>query len=177
MIPHNDSDYLVALNTPLKKEDNWQNISYMSNTGMRYKNGLPLYMGIMSNMTHKAFYSNKKLALSLNSSNIATVDIRDYYIILSNGKIIKDICCAENVYVFDKRWGRRAFIFENIDIQNGDVITVFSEADYTLGYYFKLKMNFNEKGESESVGYDVEYKVIEWLPKTKENRVKEYHFD
>ena len=177
MLPHNDSGYLVSLTTPLKKEDNWQNISYMSNTGMRYKSGLPLYLALMSNMTHKAFYSNKKLALLLNSFNIATDGIRDYYIILPNGKIIKDICCAENVYVSGKRWGRRAFIFENIDIQNGDVITVFSEANYTLGYYFKLKMDFNEKGESESVGYDVEHKVIEWLPLTKANRVKEYYFD
>lgn len=177
MLPHNDSGYLAAISTPLKKEDNWQNITYMSNTGARTWSGLPLYLGMMSKMTHKAFYSNKKLALSLNSFNIAMINIRDYYIILSNGKIIKDTCYAEKVYVSGKRWCSRAFIFENIDIQNGDVITVFSEADYTLGYYFKLKMDFNEKGESESVGYDVEHKVIEWLPYTDVNHIKEYHFD
>ena len=127
-------------------------------------------------MTYKAFYSNKKLALSLNSFNIAMDTIRDYYITLPNGKIIKDICCAQKVYVSGKRWSSRAFIFENIHIQNGDVITVFSEAAYTLGYYFKLKMEFNEKGESQSTGYDVEYKVIEWLP-INDNRVQEYYFD
>ena len=162
--------------TPLKKGDNWQNISY-SYTGINYNGKFPLYKGCMSEMRHKAFYSDKKLALVQDSFNLATDGVRDYYIILPNGKIIKDICCAEKVYVSGKRWGKRAFIFENIDIQNGDVITVFSEAAYTIGCYFKLKMEFNEKGESVSVGFDVENKVIEWLPITKANRVKEYYFD
>ena len=176
MLPHTNSGYLVSLSTPLKKEDNWQNISY-GYTGLTYKEKFPLFHGIMSKMTYKAFYSNKKLALSLNSFNIAMDSIRDYYITLPNGKIIKDICWAQKVYVSGKRWSSRAFIFENIDIQNGDVITVFSEAAYTIGCYFKLKMLFNEKGESQSTGYDVEHKVIEWLPMTKANRVKEYYFD
>lgn len=175
MLPHTKSGYLVSLFIPLKKEDNWQNISY-GYTGYTYKQKFPYFQGIMSKMTYKAFYSNKKLALSLNSFNIAMDTIRDYYITLPNGKIIKDICCAQKVYVSGKRWSSRAFIFENIDIHNGDVITVFSEAAYTLGYYFKLKMNFNEKGESESVAYDVEHKVIEWLPII-DNRVQEYYFD
>lgn len=158
----------------LKKEDNWQHITYMPNTGMTYKLKFPMYVGVMSKMHHKAFYKDNKLVLS----NIGGADgVRDYYITLPNGQIIKDIAFAKRVYVSNKYWGRGAFVFENIELHSGDIITVFSEAPYTIGCYFKLKMEFNEKGESQSVGYDVEHKVIEWLPPNNENIIQEYHFD
>ena len=176
LLPHNDSGYLISMvYSKLKKEDNWQHITYMPYTGMKYKGKIPLYIGGMSKMQHKAFYSDNKLALIHNTTARDTV--RDYYITLPNGQIIKDICFARNVYVSNKLWGRGAFVFENIELHSGDVITVFSEAAYTIGCYFKLKMVFNEKGESQSVGYDVEHKVIEWLPPTNENRIQEYHFN
>lgn len=161
----------------LKKEDNWQHITYKPYTGLKYKGKFPVYLGEMSKMHHKAFYSNNKLAL-IQDSNVSALDtIRDYYITLPNGKIIKDSCFARKVYVSNKLWGRYAFVFENIDLQNGDVITVFSEAAYTIGCYFKLKMSFNEKGESESVGYEVDTKVIEWLPPTRDNIIDDYYFN
>lgn len=163
--------------TKLKKEDNWQHITYMTNTGMTYKRKFPVYMGAMSKMRHKAFYKDNKLALIQDSNIFAMDGVRDYYIILPNGKVVKDFGYANKVYVSNKLWGRDAFVFENIELHSGDIITVFSEAAYTIGCYFKLKMLFNEKGESESVGYDVEHKVIEWLPPTKENIIQEYHFD
>lgn len=174
-LPHNDFGYLISMRyTKLKKEDNWQHITYMTNTGMFYKGKIPIYVGVMSKMQHKAFYKDNKLVLF----NIAGMDgVRDYYITLPNGKTIKDTCFARKVYISNKLWGRGAFVFENIELHSGDIITVFSEAAYTIGCYFKLKMEFNEKGESESTGYDVEVKVIEWLPTTNENKIQEYHFD
>lgn len=175
LLPHNDFGYLISMQySKLKKEDNWQHITYMPNTGMLYKRKFPVYIGVMSKMRHKAFYRDNKLALY----HITAMDtVRDYYITLPNGQIIKDTCFARNVYVSNKLWGRGVFVFENIELHSGDVITVFSEAAYTIGCYFKLKMVFNEKGESECIGYDVEHKVIEWLPPTNENRIQEYHFD
>ena len=161
----------------LKKEDNWQHITYMPNTGMKYNGKFPVYIAAMSKMHHKAFYKDNKLALIQDSNILAMDSVRDYYITLPNGQIIKDIGFARNVYVSNKLWGRYAFVFENIELHSGDVITVFSEAAYTIGCYFKLKMVFNEKGESESVGYDVEHKVIEWLPLNYEKNIQEYHFD
>ena len=178
LLPHNDWGYLISMRfTKLKKEDNWQHITYMPYTGMKYKGKFPVYMCSMSKMHHKAFYKDNKLALIQDSDIFAMDTVRDYYITLPNGQIIKDNCLARNVYVSNKLWGRGAFVFENIELHSGDVITVFSEAAYTIGCYFKLKMIFNEKGESESVGYDVEHKVIEWLPPTKENSIQEYYFD
>ena len=174
-VPHNNLGYLISMAySKLKKEDNWQHITYMPNTGLTYKRKFPVYVGAMSKMRHKAFYKDNKLAL-IHYSNMDTV--RDYYIILPNGKIVKDFGFANKVFVSNKLWGRNAFVFENIELHSGDVITVFSEAAYTIGCYFKLKMDFNEKGESESTGYDVEHKVIEWLPPTKENIIQEYRFD
>ena len=177
-MPHNDSGYLLSMTmSKLKKEDNWQHITYMPNTGLTFRRKIPIYKGAMSKMHHKAFYKDNKLAL-IQDSNIYAMDtVRDYYIILPNGKIVKDFGFANKVYVSNKLWGRGAFVFENIELHSGDVITVFSEAAYTIGCYFKLKMLFNEKGESGSTAYDVEHKVIEWLPPTKENIIQEYYFD
>lgn len=178
LLPHNDFGYLISMiYTKLKKEDNWQHITYMPNTGMTYKGKFPVYGGVMSKMHHKAFYKDNKLALFQDSNPIAMQTVRDYYITLPNGKTIKDTCLANKLYISNKLWGRYAFVFENIELHSGDVITVFSEAAYTIGCYFKLKMLFNEKGESGSTAYDVEHKVIEWLPPTKENIIQEYHFD
>ena len=175
VLPQNEFGYVISMNyTKLKKEDNWQHITYMPNTGLTYKRKFPVYVGVMSKMNHKAFYKDNKLALI----QVSAMDtVRDYYITLPNGQIIKDIAFARNVYVSNKLWGRGAFVFENIELHSGDVITVFSEAAYTIGCYFKLKMVFNEKGESQCTGYDVEHKVIEWLPPTNENRIQEYRFD
>lgn len=177
-MPHNDSGYLLSMTmSKLKKEDNWQHITYMPNTGLTFRRKIPIYKAAMSKLHHKALYSNNKLAL-IQDSNIYAMDrVRDYYIILPNGKIVKDFGYANKVYISNKLWGKGAFVFENIELHSGDIITVFSEAAYTIGCYFKLKLEFNEKGESESVGYDVEHKVIEWLPPTKENIIQEYHFD
>lgn len=178
MLPHNDLGYLMSIKyCKLKKEDNWQHITYMPNTGMTYKGKFPVYIGAMSKMHHKFLYSNNKLVLMQDSSFSATDGVRDYYITLPNGQVIKDICLARRVYVNNKYWGMYAFVFENIELHSGDVISVFSEAAYTIGCYFKLNMNFDEKGEGESVGYEVENKVIEWLPLTRENIIQEYHFD
>ena len=177
-VPHNNLGYLISMTmSKLKKEDNWQHISYMPSTGLTYKRKIPVYKGAMSKLHHKAFYSNNKLALIQDSNNYVMDTVRDYYIILPNGKIVKDNGFAKKVYVSNKLWGRGAFVFENIELHSGDVITVFSEAAYTIGCYFKLKMEFNEKGESQSIGYDVEHKVIEWLPPAKENIIQEYYFD
>ena len=176
-MPHNIRGYLVSLAyTKLKKEDNWQHITYMPDTGMGY-HGMPNYFGAMSALIHKGFYSDNKLVLSHKKINSGLPLIRHYYITLPNGKTIKDTCFALNVYVSNKIWGGNAFVFENIELHSGDVITVFSEAAYTIGCYFKLKLEFNEKGECECSGYDAETKVIEWLPPTNENRIQEYHFD
>ena len=178
LLPHNEGGYLISMYfTKLKKEDNWQHITYMPNTGLWYNGKFPVYIGSMSKLHHKAIYKDNKLALMQVSHILAWDTVRDYYITLPNGQIIKDVCFAESVYVSNKLWGYSAFVFENIELHSGDVITVFSKAAYTIGCYFKLKMVFNEKGESESVGYDVEHKVIEWLPPTNENIIKEYHFD
>ena len=178
LLPHNDFGYLISMIfTKLKKEDNWQHITYMAYPGTLYKRKIPLYIGAMSKMHHKAFYRDNKLALIQDSNIFAMDTVRDYYITLPNGQIIKDICFARNVYVSNKLWGSYAFVFENIELHSGDVITVFSEAAYTIGCYFKLKLEFNEKGESESVGYDVEHKVIEWLPPIKDNVIADYYFN
>ena len=158
----------------LKKEDNWQHITYMPYTGMM-SYGMPNYFGVMSSLIHKGFYSDNKLVLVHKTSPYAFDTMRDYYITLPNGKTIKDTCFAIKVYISNKLWGFRAFVFENIELHSGDVITVFSEAAYTIGCYFKLKMEFNQKGECECVGYDAETKVIEWLPSTDENTVEEYY--
>lgn len=176
-MPHNIKGYLISLYMcKLKKEDNWQHITYMPYTGMM-SYGMPNYFGAMSPLNHKGFYSDNKLVLVHKTSPYALDAIRDYYITLPNGKIIKDDCFAIEVYVSNKLWATRGFVFENIELHSGDVITVFSEAAYTIGCYFKLKLEFNEKGECECSGYDAETKVIEWLPETEENRVKEYYFD
>ena len=177
-MPHNDFGYLISMKyTKLKKEDNWQHITYMANTGMTYKRKFPVYMGAMSKLHHKAFYRDNKLALIQDSNIFAMDTVRDYYITLPNGQIIKDTGFARKVYASNKLWGRDGFVFENIELHSGDVISVFSEAAYTIGCYFKLKMEFNEKGECECSGYDAETKVIEWLQPTIENRIQEYHFD
>lgn len=178
LLPHNDLGYLISMKyTKLKKEDNWQHITYMADTGMRYKRNFPVYMGAMSKLNHKAFYRDNKLALIQDSNIFAMDTVIDYYVTLPNGQIIKDIGFARKVYVSNKLWGRGAFVFENIELHSGDVITVFSEAAYTIGCNFKLKMVFNEKGESQCTGYDVEHKVIEWLPPDNKNIIQEYHFD
>ena len=124
----------------LKKEDNWQHITYMPNTGVRaYR--MPNYLGVMSPLIHKGFYSDNKLVLVHKTSPFALDNIRDYYITLPNGETIKDTCFAKKVYISNKLWDRYGFVFENIELHSGDVISVFSEAAYTIGCYFKLKLN------------------------------------
>ena len=180
LLPHNDLGYLISMTyTKLRKEDNWQHITYRANTALTYKRKFPVYAGAMSKLQHKAFYRDNKLALIHDTKPFifAMDTVRDYYITLPNGQIIKDNGYARNVYGSNKLWGRGAFVFENIELHSGDVITVFSEAAYTIGCYFKLKMEFNEKGESQSNGYDVEHKVIEWLPPTSDNVIQDYYFD
>ena len=148
----------------------------MPNTGMRAY-GMPNYLGVMSALIHKGLYSNNKLAL-IHKNITSVLDlVRHYYITLPNGKTIKDTYFAKKVYISNKLWDRYAFVFENIELHSGDVITVFSEAAYTIGCYFKLKIEFNEKGEFKCSGYDAETKVIEWLQPTGENTIEEYHFD
>ena len=175
MLPHSIKGYLVSFAMcKLKKEDNWQHITYMPSTGLRaYR--MPNYLGVMSPLIHKCFYSDNKLVLVHKTSPYALDNIRDYYITLPNGETIKDTCFAKKVYISNKLWDRYGFVFENIELHSGDVITVFSEAAYTIGCYFKLKMVFNEKGECQCSGYDAETKVIEWLPPTGENTVEEYY--
>ena len=175
MLPHNIKGYLVSLAMcKLKKEDNWQHITYMPSTGVRAY-GMPNYLGVMSPLIHKGFYSDNKLVLVHKTSPYALDNIRDYYITLPNGETIKDTCFAKKVYISNKLWDRYGFVFENIELHSGDVISVFSEAAYTIGCYFKLKLEFNAKGECQCSGYDAETKVIEWLPPTGENTVKEYY--
>ena len=160
--------------TTLADYIDYKHISYGSFKGLELYNGIKAVYCYYIDFMAKWFYANNVFALSEIASVFGSQAITAY-LSVNGSEEIETLGRCNNLYYEGNRKANSALIFENVELNDKDKITVRFENAFTLGYSVTWEFSINDNGSGRGKPISYQATVIPWQDNVGVNRIGDYY--
>ena len=160
--------------TALADYIDYKHISYGSFKGLELYNGIKAVYCYYIDFTAKWFYANNVFALSGIVGGFGSQTITAYLSVNGSNEI-ETIGFCNRLFYNNQQKLNGALVFENVELNDKDKITVRFENAFTLGYSVTWEFSINNNGNG--MGKPISYKatVIPWQDNVGIKRIGDYY--
>ena len=170
----NEKYLLGFLSTALADYIDYKHISYGSFKGLKLYNLLKAVRCYYTDFMAKWFYANNVFALNGIAGALGSQAITAYLSVNGSNEI-ETIGYCNRLFYNNQQKLDSSLIFENVELNDKDKITVRFENAFTLGYSVTWEFSINDNGSGEGKPISYQATVIPWQDNVGLNKIGDYY--